>query len=256
MAYQYMEYKNDNGIARVNINRPDKRNALCQELMEEMIDIFQKIDKDETVKVAVLTGNGKTFVAGADIAVMSQLNAPEYLEYGAILYRVMDAIRDNSKPVIAAVNGIAFGGGNVIVLACDIIIAADNAKFSQPEIHLGMFGGGAFLPSLVGRYRASEIVLLGDPYTAEEAYRMGLANKVVPLDELEKTVTEMAGKIAEKSPLAVRLGKKSLLGGTYSNLKDASAQNLALISVMFGSHDQKEGMKAFLEKRSPVWQGK
>ena len=210
MVYKFLEYKNDAGIARVNINRPDKRNALCQELIEELIDVFTAIDVDEAVKVVILTGNGKTFVAGADIEAMSRLDAPGYIDYGGLFNKLVKTVRENNKPVIAAVNGFAFGGGNVLALACDIIVAAENAKFSQPEIHLGIFGGGALLPQLVGRYRAAEIVLLGDAYTAQEAYEMGLANKVVPLEELEETVVVMASKICSKSPLAVKLGKKTI----------------------------------------------
>lgn len=254
--YKYIEYENKDGIAKITINRPEKKNALCQELMEEMTELFIKIDTDETVKVVILTGKEKAFVAGADIDTMSRLSAPGYFEYGAIFNKLTKTIRENNKPVICAVNGYAFGGGNVLALACDIIVAVEEAKFSQPEIYLGIFGGGALLPQLVGRYRAAEIVLLGDAYTAEDAYRMGLVNKVVPEEELESTVNGMAKKICSKSPLAVTLGKKTVLTGMYNNLNTATDHNLALMSVMFGSEDQKEGMSSFLNKRKPVFKGK
>lgn len=256
MNYEFIEYSNTQGIVRININRPDKRNALAQGLMQELVTAFEAINEDETARVVILSGNGKTFVAGADIEKMSQLDAPGYMDYGSLFNKMIKTIRENNKPVIAAVNGVAFGGGNVLALACDIIVAADVAKFSQPEIHLGIFGGGALLPQLIGRYRAAEIVLLGDAYSAQEAKEMGLVNKVVPLAELENTVLSMAQKICAKSPLAVKLGKKTVLTGTYNNLNTATDHNLALMSVMFGSQDQKEGMKSFLEKRTPVFTGR
>lgn len=255
MNYEFIEYKNMEGIARVNVNRPEKRNSLSQGLIEELVSVFEKINEDDTVRVVILTGNGKTFVAGADIEKMSKLDAPSYMEYGGLFNKMIKTIRENNKPVIAAVNGAAFGGGNVLALACDILVAADIAKFSQPEIHLGIFGGGALLPQLIGRYRAAEIVLLGDAYTAQEAREMGLVNKVVPLEELENTAVSMAKKICAKSPLAIKLGKKTVLTGTYNNLNTATDHNLALMSVMFGSKDQKEGMNSFLEKRTPVFTG-
>lgn len=256
MNYEFIEYTNTAGLARVNINRPDKRNALSQGLMEELVAVFEKIHAADNVRVVILTGNGKTFVAGADIQKMSQLDAPGYIEYGSLFNQMIKTIRENNKPVIAAVNGAAFGGGNVLALACDIIVAAEVAKFSQPEIHLGIFGGGALLPQLVGRYRAAEIVLLGDTYSAAQAKEMGLVNKVVPLAELDSTVVSMAQKICAKSPLAIKLGKKTVLTGTYNNLNTATEHNLALLSVMFGSQDQKEGMQSFLEKRTPVFTGR
>lgn len=256
MPYQYFELRIEDGIAWVYINRVDKRNALCRGLLEEAISLFQELDKDDKVRVIILTGNGKTFVAGADIQEMSAMNPVEYLDYGKVYGRLNAAVRENSKPVIGAINGVALGGGNILALSCDIIVAADNAKFALPEIHLGIFGGGALMPRVVGRYRASELVLLGEAYSANEAMEMGLVNKVVPLEELKPTVLEMANKIKAKSQLAVKLAKQAILSGFYYDFKSATEYQLALMAVLYGGHDQKEGMEAFLEKRAPVFTGR
>jgi enoyl-CoA hydratase len=256
LTYQFFEVHHDNGTAWVHINRTDKRNALCRALLEEAIGIFHNLGDDPGVRVIVLTGNGKTFVAGADIQEMSTMTSLGYLEYGKIYSTLNSAIRDNPKPVIGAINGVAFGGGTILALSCDVLVASEQAKFALPEIHLGIFGGGALMPKLVGRYRASEMILTGDAYSAADAFSMGFVNKVVPAEKLYETTRELVEKIKTKSPSAVRLAKQAILNGFYYDFHSATNYQQALMAVLYGGHDQKEGMEAFLNKRTPVFTGK
>lgn len=180
MDFQYLKYELRDGIAWVTIDRPEQRNALNRATLLELIDAFKRVDADEDVRVAILTGAGKVFVGGADLNELSVMSALDYLDYGN-LYNVLNRlIREGGKPVIGAVNGHALGGGNVMILSCDIIVASERAKFAVPEINLGIFGGASVLPRLVGRYQAAEMVLLGEAYTAQKAYELGLVNRVVP----------------------------------------------------------------------------
>lgn len=253
--YKYLEYTNDNGTAWVYINRPEQRNALCKDLLLELIHVFKEIDKDESVRVAILSGKGSVFIGGADLKEMVDMNPFEYMEFGNIYSTLNNAIKENSKPVIGAVNGHALGGGNVLIMSADIIVAAENAKFALPEIHLGIFGGAAIMPSIVGKYKAAELVLLGEAYTAKDAQGMGIVNKVVPLEELESTVIEIAEKIKGKSALAIKTAKKALLAGSIYDVNTASNFQLPLMAMLYASHDQKEGMNAFFEKRMPEFKG-
>lgn len=253
--YKYLEYTNDDGIAWVYINRPEQRNALCKDLLFELIDVFKKIHKDESVRVGILSGNGSVFIGGADLKEMVAMNPFEYMEFGNIYAELNKAIGENSKPIIGAVNGHALGGGNVLVMSADIIVAAENAKFALPEINLGIFGGAAIMPSIVGKYRAAELVLLGEAYTAKDAHEMGIVNKVVPLEKLTETVTEIAEKIKEKSPLAIKTAKQALIAGSIYDINTASSFQLPLMAMLYSSHDQKEGMNAFFEKRNPEFKG-
>lgn len=256
MDYQYIKYENDLGTAWVTINRPEQRNALNRETLLELIDVFQAIDKDDSVRVAILTGAGKVFVGGADLKELSVMSALDYLDYGN-LYNVLNgAIRENSKPVIGAVNGHALGGGNVLILSCDIIVASERAKFAVPEINLGIFGGASVFPRIIGRYQAAELVFLGEAYTAQRAYELGIVNRVVAPEEVLSTATAFADKIKEKSPLAIRMAKRALtIGNTYEP-GTASEMQLPLMSLLYSGHDQKEGMQAFFEKRTPNYTGK
>ena len=256
MPYQFFEVNHENGTAWVHINRAEKRNALCRAVLEEAIEIFQNLGVDPDVRVIVLTGNGKTFVAGAHIQEMSTMGSLDYLDFGKMYTVLNSAIRDNPKPVIGAINGIAFGGGTILALSCDILIASEYAKFALPEIHLGIFGGGALMPKLVGRYRASEMILTGDAYSAVDALNMGLVNKVVPAEELLQSARELADKIKAKSPSAVKCAKQAILNGFYYDFHSATNYQQALMAVLYGGHDQKEGMDAFLNKRAPNFTGK
>lgn len=256
MTYKYLEYSVKEGVAWVVINRPEQRNALNKETLQELIDAFGAVDRDETVRAAVLTGNGKVFVGGADLREMADMTAFEYMEFGSVYAVLNKAIRENSKPVIGMANGHAMGGGNVLLLSCDMIVASERAKFALPEINLGIFGGAFLLPTLVGRFRAAELVLLGEAYSARQAQEMGIVNKVVPLEALESSVTELVGKIKVKSPSAVRMAKKALLAGLLHDINTAADMQLPLLALLYGGRDQKEGMNAFFEKRDPAFTGK
>ena len=256
MDYQYLKYELRDGIAWVTINRPEQRNALNRATLLELIDAFKRVDADEDVRVAILTGAGKVFVGGADLNELSVMSALDYLDYGN-LYNVLNRlIREGGKPVIGAVNGHALGGGNVMILSCDIIVASERAKFAVPEINLGIFGGASVLPRLVGRYQAAEMVLLGEAYTAQKAYELGLVNRVVPPEEVVSTAQSIAEGIRAKSPLAVRMAKRALILGNQYEPGAASEMQLPIMSLLYSGHDQKEGMRAFFEKRAPEYTGR
>ena len=256
MDYQYLKYELRDGIAWVTINRPEQRNALNRATLLELIDAFRRVDADEGVRVAILTGAGKVFVGGADLNELSVMSALDYLDYGN-LYNVLNRlIREGGKPVIGAVNGHALGGGNVMILSCDIIVASERAKFAVPEINLGIFGGASVLPRLVGRYQAAEMVLLGEAYTAQKAYVLGLVNRVVPPEEVVSTAQSIAEGIRAKSPLAVRMAKRALILGNQYEPGAASEMQLPIMSLLYSGHDQKEGMRAFFEKRAPEYTGR
>lgn len=256
MDFQYLKYELRDGIAWVTIDRPEQRNALNRATLLELIDAFRRVDADEGVRVAILTGAGKVFVGGADLNELSVMSALDYLDYGN-LYNVLNRlIREGGKPVIGAVNGHALGGGNVMILSCDIIVASERAKFAVPEINLGIFGGASVLPRLVGRYQAAEMVLLGEAYTAQKAYELGLVNRVVPPEEVVSTAQSIAEGIRAKSPLAVRMAKRALILGNQYEPGAASEMQLPIMSLLYSGHDQKEGMRAFFEKRAPEYTGR
>ncbi|MHB8170521.1 MAG: short-chain-enoyl-CoA hydratase [Thermincolia bacterium] len=260
MTWNNLLVEKDENIAIVAINRPESLNALNAETFHELVIAADAIDHDKEVKVVILTGTGdKAFVAGADIAYMQNMTALEAKEFGLLGQRAMNRIRKLDKPVIAAVNGYALGGGCELAMACDIRIAADTAKFGQPEVNLGVtpgFAGTQRLPRLVGKGIAKEILLTGDIFDAQEAFRIGLVNRVVPEAELMDYARAMAKKIASKSQVAVRLIKEAVNEGLEMDLDKAMAHEANLFGLCFSSEDQKEGMSAFLEKRKPMFRGK
>ncbi len=256
MDYKYLKVTQEGPVAIVSINRPEQRNALNTETLYELIDAFTCIDRDASVRAAILTAVGKAFVGGADLKEMVHMDSMDYMAFGSIYTKLNKSIRENKKPVIAAVNGLAFGGGNVMLLSADIVLASEKAKFGLLEINLGIFGGAYLMPSLIGRYRASELVLTGDVYTAQQAYEMGIVNHVLPPDELMPAAMEMAKKISAKAPAAVAFAKKSLLNGTKYDVDTACDMQLPLMSILYSGHDQKEGMNAFFEKREPQYTGR
>jgi enoyl-CoA hydratase len=247
------------GIATVTINRPAALNALSAEVLEELGAAFAELGENETVNCVILTGSGsKAFVAGADIAAMQPLNAVDAGHFASLGHDVLNAIEKFPKPVIAAVNGFALGGGCELAMACDIRIAAENARFGQPEVNLGVipgFGGTLRLSRLVGKGRAKELIFTGDMIKADEAYRIGLANKVVAAEDLLSVANEMAIKIASKGPVAVRFAKEAVDSGLEMDLDRAGRFEANLFGLCFATSDQKEGMQAFLEKRSAKFTG-
>jgi enoyl-CoA hydratase len=247
------------GVAVVTINRPEALNALSKDILEELGLAFAAIEKNETVACVILTGSGaKAFVAGADIAAMQSMNAVAAEDFARLGHAVLRAIENFPKPVIAAVNGFALGGGCELAMACDIRIAAENARFGQPEVNLGVipgFGGTLRLSRLVGKGRAKELIFTGDMIDAHEAYRIGLANKVVAADELLSTAHSMAAKISSKAPVAVRFAKQSVDSGLEMDLDRAGCAEASLFGLCFATADQKEGMQAFLDKRPAKFTG-
>ena len=247
------------GLATVTVNRPKALNALNRDTLQNLQHAFDALEKDAEVKVIILIGAGeKAFVAGADIAKMQEMNDLEARSFILLGQQVMTTIENSSKPVIAAVNGFALGGGCELAMACDIRLAAGNAKFGLPEVNLGVipgFAGTQRLARLVGKGRAKELVFTGDMIDAQEALRLGLVNKVVAPEQLLETTLKMARKIAGKGPIAVQLSKDAINRGLEMDLDRASAYEAELFARCFASADRKEGIQAFLEKRSADFKG-
>lgn len=246
--------------AIVTIDRPKALNALNLETLEELRDCFAVLREDKGCAAIILTGAGeKAFVAGADISFMQDLDALSGREFGKLGHEVMRTIENFPRPVIAAVNGFALGGGCELAMSCDFRIASDNARFGQPEVNLGVipgFGGTQRLPRLVGTGHALELICTGDMIDAEQACRIGLVNRVVPLTQLLSECLEIAHKISQKGPLAVQLCKEAVGSGMQMDISRACQYEAELFGACFGSADQKEGMQAFLEKREARFTGK
>ena len=246
-------------IAIVTVNRPKAMNALNSQVLDELRGAFHEIAQSQEIRAVILTGEGKAFVAGADIAEMSKLNAVEARAFAKKGHAVMNFIENIEKPVIAAVNGFALGGGCELSMACDIRIASEKAKFGQPEVGLGLipgFGGNLRLPRLVGDGMAKYLIYSADMIDAAEAYRIGLVQKVTAPEELLEEAEKMAAKIASKAPIAVALAKNVVNNGNNMDMKSASAYEVNSFSVIFDSEDMKEGTAAFLEKRAAEWKNK
>jgi enoyl-CoA hydratase len=241
------------GIATLTVNRPKSLNALNRETLEELLRCCRELAEDQEVRVVIITGAGeKAFIAGADISAMQPLDALAARQFGRLGHQVMAAIENLPQPVIAAINGFALGGGCELALACDIRLAADNARFGQPEVNLGVvpgFGGTQRLPRLIGKGPACELLFSGEMIDAAEALRLGLVNRVVPRAELQTVSVALAEKIASRGPLAVRLCKEAVNKGLEMGLVEACAHEAELFALCFASAEQKEGMAAFLEKR-------
>jgi enoyl-CoA hydratase len=246
-------------VAIITINRPEKRNALNIQTRAEGAAILDELRDDDSVRVVIFTGAGdKAFIAGADIAEFAGRTA---LQQRAIMMErgLFNAIDSFPKPVIAMVNGYCLGGGCELALACDIRIASETASFGQPEINLGIIPGGGGtqrLTRLVGEGKAMEMILTGEIINAQEAFRYGLVNQVVPADHLESRTMEIANRIAEKSPIALRLAKEAVKLASRSNLDEGLRREVDLFAMCFSSEDKDEGVNAFLGKRKPDFKGK
>jgi enoyl-CoA hydratase len=242
------------GLAR--LNRPKAFNALNTALINELMDALEAFDEDPAIGAMVVTGDERAFAAGADIKEMSEASAVEMLQREHIA--PFDLIRKVRKPVIAAVSGWCLGGGNELAMSCDMIVASESAKFGQPEINLGVIpgaGGTQRLTRAVGKALAMEMVLNNRALTAEEALRYGLVNRVVPVERYLEEALQLAGEIAARAPLAVRLGKEAVNHAFESFLSDGLADERRAFYFLFASADQKEGMQAFMEKRKAEWKG-
>lgn len=249
-----------NGVATVTVNRPRQLNALSSATVAELRQAFAQFRDDPQVKVVILTGAGdRAFVAGADISEMVAMGALEFRRFATEGQALMRDIEGLGKPVVAAINGYALGGGLELAMACDIRIASETARLGQPEINLGIipgFGGTQRLPRLVGRGKALEMVMTGEQVDASEAHRIGLVNAVVPAERFREWVAGFADKLAGKASVALGLAKAAVLGGLDVALESGCALERELSSLCFATEDQKEGMKAFLEKRKPEFRGR
>jgi len=250
----------DDHVVTITLNRPDKLNALNDELLGELARTVRELMRDASVRCAILTGAGdKAFAAGADIAAMQSMTAVQAKLFAELGHRVGHALEATHFPVIAAVNGFALGGGCELALACDFIYASEQAKLGQPEVNLGVlpgFGGTQLLARRVGAARARELCMTGDMVGAEEALRIGLVNAVVPHAELLPRVRAVAAKIASKGPLAVAGIKRVVVRGADVPLPTANELEATAFAALFGTYDQREGMMAFLEKRTPRFEGR
>ncbi len=260
MAYENIRYEQSGAVATITVAREKALNALNAQTLQEIGRALEEAESAAAIRVVIVTGAGeKAFVAGADIAQMVELGTIEARHFTAIGHRVGDFMEAMSKPIIAAVNGFAFGGGLELALACDFIYAADTAKLGQPEVKLGVicgFGGTQRLPRRVGFARAMELILTGDTISAEEAKQMGLVNKVFPAAELMSKVRATAEKIAALPPLAVAASKRAVRRTETLDIHAGCELEAELFSRLFSSKDQKEGMQAFLQKRAPNYEGR
>ncbi len=246
----------EDGIAMVKFNRPQVLNALNTDTVLELERTIDELAQNANVRVIILTGEGKAFVAGADISEMSKFSSLEARTFAQNGHRALGKLEDIDRPVIAAINGFALGGGCEIALACDIRILAENAKIGQPEVNLGIipgFGGTQRLARLCGASIAKELIYTGDMIDAQEALRIGLANKVVSADKLIDAAKDMAKKIMNKGPIAIRMTKTIINRGLDSNLETAKELEIETFALCFSTGEPKEGMNAFLEKRKASW---
>jgi enoyl-CoA hydratase len=245
------------GIALIQLNRPKELNALNPQLMQEVRDTLQHLDKNEQVKVIIITGNDQAFAAGADIKQMADKSAIDMQIMDQ--FSTWDQIRKTKKPIIAAVSGFALGGGCEFVMTCDMVIASETAKFGQPEIKLGTIpgaGGTQRLTKAIGKAKSMELILTGRFLSAQEAHFYGLVNKVVPVEMYMHEAVELAKEIAQMSSIAVQLAKEAINRSFETQLDEGLMFERKNFYLTFASEDQKEGMKAFTEKRKPVFKGK
>jgi enoyl-CoA hydratase len=257
MGYEHILVEIEPPIATITLNRPKVLNALSPDLIRELNLALAELDADEAVRAVVLTGGPRVFAAGADIGDMADRTAVEQLRRDQT--GRWAGIAAFGKPLIAAVNGYALGGGCELALMCDLIIAGDTARFGQPEINLGIIpgaGGTQRWPRTAGKYAAMEIMLSGSPVTAQRAHELGIANKVVPAEMTVALAKRMALQLAEKAPLALRMAKEAVLKAFDSPLSEGLASERKSFYFLFSTEDQKEGMHAFLEKRKGVFKGR
>jgi len=260
MGYENLLIERDEAVLIVTINRPTVLNALSAPLLAELSQAIDEARDDESIRVVVVTGAGeKAFVAGADIkelSVQTPVAGRDRARRGQALF---DRIERLGKPVIAAVNGFALGGGCELAMACTIRLASDSAKFGQPEINLGLipgYAGSQRLPRLVGRGRALELLLTGAQISADEAFRIGLVNRVVPAAQLLTEARALARTLAAKAPVAVRYILDAVAGGLEMSFADAQDYEATLFGLIASTDDMREGTRAFLDKRKPAFQGR
>jgi enoyl-CoA hydratase len=257
MTNEYILTRTEDRVGIAQLNRPKALNALNRGLMEELIAALGVFDADPDIGCIVIAGGDRAFAAGADIKEMATATPAKMLDNPFIDY--WDKLRRVSKPIVAAIAGYALGGGCELAMACDMIVAGESAQFGQPEINLGVIpgaGGTQRLTKAVGKALAMEMVLNGRFLTAEEAYRFGLVNRVVPSELYLEEAVKLAAEIAARAPVAIRLAKEAVNASFEMPLQSGMAHERRLFYLLFGTEDQKEGMDAFVNKRTASWQGK
>ncbi|MGB9695855.1 MAG: enoyl-CoA hydratase-related protein [Ignavibacteria bacterium] len=257
ITFELIENENYLKVALIRLNRPDVLNALNPELMCELAQLLENIDTESTIGCSIITGSEKAFAAGADIKEMAELNSVEM--YLANQFDCWDRIRKIKKPIVAAVNGYALGGGCELAMLCDMIIAGEDAKFGQPEINLGVIpgaGGTQRLTRAIGKARAMEMILTGKFYTSREMFEAGLVTKVVPVSQCLNEAISLAKEIAQKPSVAVRLAKECILKSFDTTIEEGIEFERKNFYFLFSTEDKFEGMKAFVEKRKPNWKHK
>ena len=260
MTYQYIIYEKSDGVATITLNRPDALNAWSTELAQEFLQAMHDARNDETVKAVIVTGAGeKAFSAGADIKAMRGMTALKARDLSNMGYKICNTIERIDKPVIAALNGYALGGGMEVSMACDFRIASDKARMGQTEVNIGLipgWGGTQRLTRLVGKARAKELVYTGKMINADTAHQWGLVNMVVPAAELMIAVRQFAQELASKAPVAIKVAKALIEKGAEIDLESALVLEREGFGVVASSEDLQEGVSAFTEKRKPAWRGR
>ncbi|MCC6980586.1 MAG: enoyl-CoA hydratase/isomerase family protein [Candidatus Melainabacteria bacterium] len=257
LTYRNILTSTEDQIGIVTLNRPTVLNALSHDLMDELVKALEEFDKDENIRVIILTGSERAFAAGADIKEMSDETTISIMNKDR--FATWDRVRNIKKPIIAAVSGFALGGGCELVMTCDMIVASETAQFGQPEINIGVIpgaGGTQRLTRVVGKHKAMEIILTGRSITANEAHAMGLVNRVAPVELYLDEAKALAKEIAKKSPVAVKLAKEAILKAFDGSLVEGLEFERKNFYMLFSSEDQKEGMRAFLEKRQATFTGR
>lgn len=259
MEFKNTLYDKKNGIATITINRPQALNALNEETLREISSRLADARNDNDTKVIVITGAGdRAFCAGADLNVMKEATAYEGMHLSLVGQKLTLEIEEIEKPVIAAINGYALGGGLEVAMACDLRIASENAKLGQPEVNVGLipgWGGTQRLPRFVGRGKAKELIFTGKSVDAKTAQNLGLVNKVVPLEQLKQTVQELASELMNKPPIAIEFTKQLINNSEEINLKTGLTNEAQAFGVLASTEDFKEGVEAFLAKRKPHYKG-
>lgn len=250
MSFVTLEHRGPVGL--ITMNRPEALNALNDQVLRELDAVLDQVEADDSILVAVITGAGRSFVAGADIGQMSTLTAAEAKAFGVLGNRVFLKLENLTKPTIAAVNGFALGGGCELSMACDIRVASEKAKFGQPEVGLGIipgFGGTQRMARIIGTGPAMELIYTADTIDAQRALEIGMVNHVVPADQLMDEAMKLAQKICTNAQKAIRASKLAIRRGIDCDISTAVSYEALAFATCFGTEDQKEGMQAFLEKR-------
>jgi enoyl-CoA hydratase len=257
LAYEHIIVESEPPVGIVRINRPKVLNALSFGVLKELVEAFEAFDKDDKIKATILTGNDDAFSAGADIKELSEATPVDLTQRNQ--FALWDRLKKIAKPIIGAVSGYALGGGCELAMNCDIIIASETAKFGQPEINIGIMpgaGGTQRLTRTIGKYRAMEMILTGQPITAREAEKHGLVSRVVPVEACLGEAKKLAMQIAQKGPVSIRLAKEAVLKAFDTPLDEGLQFERRNFYLLFSTEDMKEGMAAFTEKRPPHFKGR